>query len=168
MFAKQNGVAASPIPDVWYKQPIYYKANCFAIRGYEEDVHWAKYSKLMVYELELPCVIGKTGKDFDGANILGPYIVTKVEIGDVYNLKTEARVNGERWGGGNSGSMHHKWDAVLANISDSETLYAGEIIGSGTVGTGCGLELGKFHKDGDVVELEIEKIGVLRNKVFAS
>ena len=77
----------------------------------------------------------------------------------------DARVNGERWGGGNSGQMHHKWPAVLAHISASETLYAGEVIGSGTVGTGCGLELGRQLQHGDVVELEIEKIGVLRNKV---
>jgi 2-keto-4-pentenoate hydratase/2-oxohepta-3-ene-1,7-dioic acid hydratase in catechol pathway len=78
----------------------------------------------------------------------------------------EARVNGERWGGGNSRDMHHKWPAILAHISNSETLYAGEVIGSGTVGTGCGLELGRQLKHGDIVELEIEKIGVLRNRVL--
>jgi 2-keto-4-pentenoate hydratase/2-oxohepta-3-ene-1,7-dioic acid hydratase in catechol pathway len=61
--------------------------------------------------------------------------------------------------------MYHKWPAILAHISASETLRAGEIIGSGTVGTGCGLELGRQLKDGDVVELEVEKIGVLRNRV---
>jgi 2-keto-4-pentenoate hydratase/2-oxohepta-3-ene-1,7-dioic acid hydratase in catechol pathway len=77
----------------------------------------------------------------------------------------DARVNGERWGGGNSRDMYHKWPAVLAHISQSETVYAGEVIGSGTVGTGCGLELGRQLEEGDVVELEIERIGVLRNRV---
>ena len=105
------------------------------------------------------------GKDFDTGNVLGPWIVTLDEIGDPHNLDMQVRVNGERWGGGNSRDMHHKWPAILAHISQSETLYAGEVLGSGTVGTGCGLELGRQLQSGDVVELEIEKIGVLRNKV---
>jgi 2-keto-4-pentenoate hydratase/2-oxohepta-3-ene-1,7-dioic acid hydratase in catechol pathway len=78
----------------------------------------------------------------------------------------EARVNGERWGGGNSSEMHHKFPDILAHVSNGETLHAGEVIGSGTVGTGCGLELGRYLNSGDVVELEIEKIGVLRNRVL--
>src|SRR5215470_144299 len=105
------------------------------------------------------------GKDFDGGNVLGPWIVTLDEIGDPHALKMEARVNGERWGGGNSGSMHHKFPDILAHISNSETLHAGEVIGSGTVGTGSGNEMGRYLNSGDVVELEIEKIGVLRNRV---
>jgi 2-keto-4-pentenoate hydratase/2-oxohepta-3-ene-1,7-dioic acid hydratase in catechol pathway len=108
------------------------------------------------------------GKDFDTGNALGPWIVTTDEIGDPCNLKMDARINGERWGGGSSGEMHHRWPAILAHISASETLYAGEVIGSGTVGTGCGLELGRQLKHGDVVELEIERIGVLRNRVLKS
>ena len=108
------------------------------------------------------------GKDFDGANSFGPWIVTSDEIGDPHALAMEARVNGERWGGGNSSTMHHKWPALLQHISASETLHPGEIIGSGTVGTGCGLELGRKLEHGDVVELEIEKIGVLRNRVIAA
>jgi 2-keto-4-pentenoate hydratase/2-oxohepta-3-ene-1,7-dioic acid hydratase in catechol pathway len=105
------------------------------------------------------------GKDFDSGNVLGPWIVTRDEIGNPHGLDMEARVNGERWGGGNSSKMHHKFPAILAFISQSETLHAGEVIASGTVGTGCGLELGRQLKSGDVVELEIEKIGVLRNRV---
>jgi 2-keto-4-pentenoate hydratase/2-oxohepta-3-ene-1,7-dioic acid hydratase in catechol pathway len=62
--------------------------------------------------------------------------------------------------------MHHKFPAILAFISQSETLHAGEVIGSGTVGTGSSNEIGKRLKHGDVVELEIEKIGVLRNRVL--
>ena len=106
------------------------------------------------------------GKDFDSGNVLGPWIVTRDEIGDPHTLRMEARVNGERWGGGNSSAMHHKFPAILAFISQSETLHAGEVIGSGTVGTGCALELGRQLKSGDVVELEIESIGVLRNRVL--
>jgi 2-keto-4-pentenoate hydratase/2-oxohepta-3-ene-1,7-dioic acid hydratase in catechol pathway len=106
------------------------------------------------------------GKDFDTGNVLGPWIVTTDEIGDPHNLDMQVRVNGERWGGGNSRDMHHKFPAILAFISQSETLHAGEVIGSGTVGTGSSNEIGKRLKHGDVVELEIEKIGVLRNRVL--
>ncbi len=193
------------IPPVFYKQPIYYKANRFSTNHPGADVVWPSYSKHMDYELEFAAVVGSggrdikpddamrhifgftifndfsardaqlaemggqlgpaKGKDFDGANAFGPWIVTMDEIGDPHALDMEARVNGERWGGGNSSTMHHRWPAILAHISASETLRAGEIIGSGTVGTGCGLELGRQLKDGDVVELEVEKIGVLRNRV---
>jgi 2-keto-4-pentenoate hydratase/2-oxohepta-3-ene-1,7-dioic acid hydratase in catechol pathway len=201
---KRTGLKQT-IPDVWYRQPIYYKANRFSVAGPETDVVWPRYSQLMDFELELACVIGRTakdisperamehifgftifndfsardaqfaemlgrlgpakGKDFDGGNVLGPWIVTLDEIGDPHALKMEVRVNGERWGGGNSGAMHHKFPAILAHISNCETLHAGEVIGSGTVGTGSGNEMGRYLKSGDVVELEIEKIGVLRNRV---
>ena len=115
---------------------------------------------------EMQSVLGPAkGKDFDGANVLGPWIVTTDEIGDPHNLKMEARVNGERRGGGNSSTMHHKWPAIIAQVSMGETIYPGEVIGSGTVGTGCGYEVGKYLESGDVVDLEIEKIGVLRVKV---
>jgi 2-keto-4-pentenoate hydratase/2-oxohepta-3-ene-1,7-dioic acid hydratase in catechol pathway len=108
------------------------------------------------------------GKDFDTGNVLGPWIVTCDEIGDPHTLNMTARVNGERWGGGNSRDMHHKFDAILAFISTCETLHPGEVIASGTVPTGCGLELGRFLKPNDVVELEIERIGVLRNRIVRS
>ncbi|MEO3388562.1 fumarylacetoacetate hydrolase family protein [Mesorhizobium sp. CAU 1741] len=105
------------------------------------------------------------GKDFDTGNALGPWLVTADEIADPHDLTMVARVNGEEWSRGNSGEMHHKFPAVLAHISSDETLHPGEFIGSGTVGSGCGLELGKFLNDGDVVELEIEGLGILRNRV---
>jgi 2-keto-4-pentenoate hydratase/2-oxohepta-3-ene-1,7-dioic acid hydratase in catechol pathway len=60
--------------------------------------------------------------------------------------------------------MHHSFADIVAFVSRAETLRPGEVIGSGTVGTGCGLELGRYLSDGDVVELEVERIGVLRNR----
>lgn len=104
------------------------------------------------------------GKDFDTGNVFGPWIVTADDIGDPYNLTMVARVNGEEWSRGNSSTMHHRFEDMIAFISQSETLHPGEIIGSGTVGRGCGLELGRFLQSGDVVELEIEGIGLLRNR----
>ncbi len=61
--------------------------------------------------------------------------------------------------------MHHKFEDVLVHVSKDETLYPGEFLGSGTVGNGCGLELGRFLKHGDVVELEIQGLGILRNRI---
>ncbi len=192
------------VPAVWYQQPIYYKANRFAVNGPDADVVWPAYSQVMDYELELACVIGAggrdisreraaehifgytifndasardaqlvemagqlgpaKGKDFDTGNVLGPWIVTAEELGDPYSLQMVARVNGEEWSRGSSGSIHHRFEDMIEHVSRAETLHAGEILGSGTVGTGCGLELGRFLSDGDVVELEIKRIGVLRNR----
>jgi 2-keto-4-pentenoate hydratase/2-oxohepta-3-ene-1,7-dioic acid hydratase in catechol pathway len=104
------------------------------------------------------------GKDFDTGNVLGPCIVTADEI-DPYDLTMIARVNEEEWSRGSSSTMHHRFEACIAHVSQSETLHPGEIFGSGTVGGGCGLELKRFLSPGDVVELEIEGIGVLRNRI---
>ncbi|CAH1649836.1 fumarylacetoacetate hydrolase family protein [Chelatococcus asaccharovorans] len=104
-------------------------------------------------------------KDFDTGNAIGPWIVTTDEIGDPHRLRMEARINGERWGGGNTSEMYHSFRDMISFISRSETLHPGELIGSGTVGTGCGIELGRSLSPGDTVELEIEKIGILRNRI---
>jgi len=105
------------------------------------------------------------GKDFDTSNILGPCIVTADEL-DPYNLTMIARVNGEEWSRGNSGTMFHKFETCIEHVSRSETLYPGEILGSGTVGNGCGLELKRFLSPDDVIELEIEGIGLLNNRLI--
>jgi 2-keto-4-pentenoate hydratase/2-oxohepta-3-ene-1,7-dioic acid hydratase in catechol pathway len=195
------------IPEVWYRQPIYYKANRFAVTGPDTDVTWPSYAQYLDYELEFGCWIGKQGrdiapedarehifgycifndfsardaqfaemagrlgpakgKDFDGANAMGPWLVTADEI-EPYELTMVARVNGEEWSRGTSGSMHWRFEQVIAHISQSETLYPGEFVGSGTVGTGCGLELGRRLSPGDEVELEVEGLGVLRNRLVAA
>lgn len=116
--------------------------------------------------LEMPGQLGPgKGKDFDGANAMGPCLVTADELGDPYSLDMAVRVNGEEWGRGNSRDMHWKFEDLIAHTSRSETLHAGEFFGSGTVGDGCGLEHMRFLQPGDVVELEVERIGVLRNRV---
>jgi len=193
------------IPAVFYQQPIYYKANRFAVIGTDADVVWPAYSKFLDFELEFGIYIKKDakdvlkekardyifgytifndmsardaqvaemqgqlgpckGKDFDTGNPMGPCLVTADELADPYNLTMIARVNGEEWGRGNSSSMHWKFEDLIAHISRSETLHPGEFLGSGTVGNGCGLEHLRFIKPGDVIELEVEGIGVLRNRV---
>lgn len=96
---------------------------------------------------------------------VGPWMVTVDEIADPYSLEMTARVNGEEWSRGNSRDMHWKFEQMIEFLSQDDTIYPGDILGSGTVGTGCGLELDRWVQPGDVIELEIEKIGVLRNRV---
>jgi len=105
------------------------------------------------------------GKSFDGGNVMGPWIVTSDEIGDPYNLKMEARVNGKMRSQGITQGMLFSFEEIIAHVTKDETLMPGEFIGSGTVGNGCGLELGWYLEHGDAIELEVEKIGVLKNKV---
>jgi 2-keto-4-pentenoate hydratase/2-oxohepta-3-ene-1,7-dioic acid hydratase in catechol pathway len=88
----------------------------------------------------MACYLGPAkGKDFDGADCIGPCIVTADSIDP--NL------------------------TMSAHVSRAETIYPGEIMGSGTVGRGCGDELGRYLQEGDTVELGIEHIGVLRNRI---
>ncbi len=118
---------------------------------------------------EMPGGLGPAkGKDFDGANAFGPCIVTADEIVDPDALPMIVRVNGEERSRGNSRDMHWKFEDVIAYVSQGETLHPGEILASGTVGDGCGLEHLRFLEDGDVVELEIPPIGVLKNRVLRS
>lgn len=105
------------------------------------------------------------GKSFDGGNVIGPWIVTPDEIGDPYKLKMEARVNGQSRSTGVTDGMLFSFEEIIAHVTQDETLMPGEFIGSGTVGNGCGLELGWYLEHGDTIELEVEKIGVLKNRV---
>ena len=115
------------------------------------------------------------GKDF--ATSLGPRIVSLDRLASHYrggrlHLEMTARVNGRELSRGNSGSMYWTWPQLLEHASRDATLKPGDVLGSGTVGTGCILELtpeavGGWLKAGDVVELEIEQLGILRNPIVA-
>jgi 2-keto-4-pentenoate hydratase/2-oxohepta-3-ene-1,7-dioic acid hydratase in catechol pathway len=105
------------------------------------------------------------GKDFDTGNAMGPYLVTPDEVGDPYNLTMVARVDGEEWSRGHSSDMHWTFEQMIAYVSRDETLYPGDFFGSGTATTGAGLELDRWITPGVTVELEVEKLGVLRNRV---
>lgn len=191
-----------PVPEAWYRMPVYYKGNHRSIVGPDADVRWPRYTEQLDYELELACVIGRRGRDLDPAaaerviagytvmndwsardiqrgemavrlgpakgkdfaTSLGPYLVTPDEL-DPRNLRMVARVNGEVWSEGNSGASHWTFPQMIAHLSQDEDVFPGDVLGSGTVGGGCGLELDRWLKPGDVVELEIEGIGVLRNRV---
>lgn len=115
------------------------------------------------------------GKDF--ATSLGPWLVTPDELEGFSSgrpqARMQARVNGEMWSSGELADIHYSWAELLAFASQDSRLVPGDVLGSGTVGTGCILELRtcglrdtrKWLRPGDVVELEVEGIGVLRNAI---
>jgi 2-keto-4-pentenoate hydratase/2-oxohepta-3-ene-1,7-dioic acid hydratase in catechol pathway len=102
------------------------------------------------------------GKHFGSA--VGPWIAT-LDALDAADLAMTARVNGETWSQGSTSTLLWSIAEMVAWASTSEPLAAGTLLGSGTVGGGCGLELGRTLAPGDVVELEIEGLGVLRNRL---
>ena len=124
--------------------------------------------------LEMAVGLGPSkGKDF--ATSLGPELVDLDELADCYrggrlHLSMSASVNGRVLSRGDSGSIYWTWPQLLAHASRDTVLRPGDVLGSGTVGTGCILELtpqavGGWLEPGDVIELAIERLGVLRNRI---
>lgn len=105
------------------------------------------------------------GKDFDTGNAIGPWIVTADEVPDPYALRMEVRVNGEVRGVSSTAGMSHSIGRMIEVASDEERIVPGLFIGTGAAGNGCGMETLRFLAPGDVVEVEIERIGTLRNTV---
>jgi 2-keto-4-pentenoate hydratase/2-oxohepta-3-ene-1,7-dioic acid hydratase in catechol pathway len=106
------------------------------------------------------------GKDF--ATSLGPMLVSLDELPDDLSMRAVARVNGEVRTDSSTGGMHFTWEQLLAAAErNTPGLLPGDVLGSGTVGRGCILEHGdgRWLQPGDVVELEIDGIGVLRNRI---
>ena len=114
---------------------------------------------------EMTCGLGPV-KGKDTCSILGPCLVTPDEV-NTQDMRMIARINGEVWSDNNSGTSYWTWPEIIEFASMDETLYPGDFLGSGTVGRGCGLELGKWIQPGDVIELEVAGIGTVRNKVGA-
>ncbi|HYY32370.1 MAG TPA: fumarylacetoacetate hydrolase family protein [Gaiellaceae bacterium] len=187
----QRGLEMAP---EWYRIPVFYFSNPAAIYGPDDEIEFPAESSARDYELEAAAVVGGDGqiagftvlndwsardlqkmemavglgpaKGKDFATTLGPVLVTPDELGDL-RLEMVARVNGEERSRGNLGDMHWTWEQLLEHAARNTRLMAGDVLGSGTVGTGCILEHGdgRWLQPGDVVELEIERIGVLRNRV---
>ena len=115
-------------------------------------------------------------KDF--ATSLGPWLVTPDELEDTktgrgtYKLEMTARLNGKQVSKGNMESMHWTFPQMIAHASQDVELHVGDVFGSGTVGTGSLVEQHskrtKWLKPGDTIELTIERLGTLRNRVIES
>lgn len=108
------------------------------------------------------------GKDFLGGHVLGPCLVTADEVPDPYGIALTSRVNGETWTTGSTGDMHWRWEQMIAHASRGELVRTGEIFGSGTVAGGSGMEQDRTLAAGDVIELEADALGVLRNRIVRS
>jgi len=133
-----------------------------AIAGYAILNDWSARSlQIEAMKIGLGPARGK-----DHASSLGPFLVTKDEVGDARDLGMRGYVNGERWSEGNSGASHFTFAQMICYASRTRTLFPGDILGSGTVGTGCGFELDRFLRPGDRVRLEIDGLGALENEVY--
>jgi fumarylacetoacetate (FAA) hydrolase len=182
------------VPPEWYEVPVFYFSNPAAIYGPEDDVPYPEGTEELDYELEVAAIIGAEGriggftvmndwsardlqrlemkvglgpaKGKDFATSLGPIVVTPDEF-DGREAEMVARVNDEERSRGNLRDLHWPWERLIEQAARNTRLAPGDVIGSGTVGTGCILELGggRWLQRGDVVELEVEGIGVLRNTI---
>ncbi len=122
------------------------------------------FSERIIQAREMSVGLGPAkGKDFIGGHALGPTLVTADEVPDIYDLRMIARINGDIWCDTHSGTIHWKFEQMIAHASTDEMLRPGDVLGSGTVGGGSGTERGTLLRRGDVVELEVERLGILRN-----
>ena len=99
-------------------------------------------------------------KDFDDGNVFGPWILT-ADAFDPTTARMRSWVNGKLINEGRMADMHYSFADVIAYVSQDETLYPGEVIGSGTVAGGCRLEFGEQLRFGDLVEIETDGLGRL-------
>ena len=192
--ATARALRGQQVAPEWYELPVFYFSNPSAIYGPEEEIPYPEGTEELDYELEVAAIMGADGqiggftvmndwsardlqrlemkvglgpaKGKDFATSLGPVLVTPDEF-DGTSATMVARVNGEERSRGELGDMHFPWSRIVEQASRNTTLYPGDVLGSGTVGTGCILEHGdgRWLQRGDVVELEVEGIGVLRNTV---
>jgi 2-keto-4-pentenoate hydratase/2-oxohepta-3-ene-1,7-dioic acid hydratase in catechol pathway len=115
---------------------------------------------------EMSCGLGPAkAKDMDGGNVFGPYLVSADSWDPRDGHAMIARVNGEEWSRATTRDMQHDFGSIVAHASNGETLRSGDVFGSGAAG--CGWQEGHQLKVGDVVELEVEGLGILRTSVVA-
>jgi 2-keto-4-pentenoate hydratase/2-oxohepta-3-ene-1,7-dioic acid hydratase in catechol pathway len=203
------------VPPEWYRFPVFYFSNHSAIYGPGAGIPAPSDSSEVDFELEIGCVIGRSGIDIavenamdyvagfcvlndwsardlqreemkvglgpakgkDFGTSIGPALVTPDEIADRragkgYDLAMEARRNGSVLSSGRWSQIHYSFEEMIARASRDVRLYPGDLIGSGTVGTGCILEIGAeavggWLSPGDRIDLAIEGLGTLTNHLLA-
>ena len=204
-----------PIPEAWYRLPIFYFSNVSEIRGPDDPVWAPRDSQELDYELEVAALVDTSARDLDAgtaeeaiggymilndwsardlqreettvrlgpakgkdfATTIGPWLVTPDELTDAraakgYDLVMTACVNGEELSRGTWSSAQFSFGEMLARASADVRLRPGDLVGSGTVGTGCLLEIrdetiGRYLQPGDRVTLAIDRLGELSAPVVA-
>ncbi|MGH2465926.1 MAG: fumarylacetoacetate hydrolase family protein, partial [Candidatus Limnocylindrales bacterium] len=207
----------NPVPEAWYRLPIFYFSNVSEIRGPGDPVWAPRDSSELDYELEVAALIDTPGRDLpeetaeeaiggylilndwsardlqreettvrlgpakgkDFASSIGPWLVTPDELSDVRSpgasgpdLALTADVNGLEMSRGRWSDAQFSFGQMLARASADVTLRPGDLVGSGTVGSGCLLEvrdatLGRYLEPGDTVTLRIERLGALSTPIVA-
>ena len=205
----------NPVPEAWYRLPIFYFSNVSEIRGPGDPIWAPRGSTELDYELEVAALIDTPvrdlaaergeeaiggylifndwsardlqreettvrlgpakGKDF--ASSIGPWLVTPDELSDArsgngYELAMTATVNGRETSRGSWSAAQFSFGQMVERASADVGLRPGDLLGSGTVGTGCLLEvrdetLGRYLEPGDEVSLSVERLGTLTNPIVA-
>jgi len=153
------------------------------IRPEDAESHVAGYTILCdwsardLQDVEMRQGLGPA-KGKDGATSLGPWLVTPDELEDArsdngFDLRMTATVNGKEYSQGNLSDLHWSFAQMISYASRGTTLRPGDVLGSGTVGTGCILELSRVHgqeaypylSPGDDVRLDVDRLGSLRGRI---
>src|SRR5918996_4528575 len=165
--ATARGSRGLTVPKEWYEQPVFYFSNPAAIYGPEQEIPYPEGTEELDYELEVAAIIGGAGeiggftimndwsardlqrhemkvglgpaKGKNFATSLGPIVVTPDEF-DGTSAEMVARVNGEERSRGNLHDLYWGWDRIVEQAARNTHLVPGDVLGSGTVGTGCILE----------------------------
>ena len=134
-----------------------------AIAGY------SVYNDVSVRDIqrrEMRCGLGPAkGKDHDGGNVLGPWLVTADEVGDPRTLTLSMHVNGEEWSSHSTSEMAWDFAELLSYLSRGQTVLPGQVLTSGSYPRGCGADLGRKFAPGDTVEMRATRIGSIVNVV---
>lgn len=139
-----------------------------ALRAYEHVAGYSIYNDASVREWQFHAKQIASGKNFEGTGAFGPWLVTADEIAPGEPLRLSTRLNGETVQASHTGHMIFSIPHLIAYASTIFTLVPGDVIATGTpAGVGWSRKPPRFMQPGDVVEVEIEKIGVLRNPVQA-
>ena len=160
-FSDHAAESGLPVPS----EPIMFMKATSCISGPNDNIELVPNSKKLDWEVELGIIIGKS---HDTYGPIGPYLVTKDDIGDVNNLNMSLDLNGNRMQTGNTSTMIFNVDVVVSYVSKFMSLQPGDIITTGTPpGVGMGMKPQVFLKSGDEMKLSIDNLGEQNSKVVS-
>lgn len=180
LFAKLPSAVAGPFDDVrcpGFVERLDYEAELGVVigrrtrgvgpdRALEHVLGYVAVNDLSARDLQARDGQWTRSKSLDTFCPVGPWLVTRDEIGDPHDLRISARVNGETRQDSSTGRMVVKIPELIAHISRGITLEPGDLVSTGTpAGVGVARRPPAFLKDGDVVEVEVQSVGALRNRV---